>query len=373
MMIHPRKAKWLYNIKSVLGPAVLIAIFGYVMGKNSGLTNGSAITKHASSSSAVGWAFMAGINSAASGLAPEIFSNADLARYARRPSDTTWSQPLGTITSKTLMISMGIASASASLSLYGEAYWNIWDLLNAILDHNWNAGARTAIFLACLIQIIAVFATNLAANCLPVGSDLTGLFPRYFNIVRGQMFCAFLSLVCVPWKMINSAQNFLTFLGSYVCFLGAAIGVMITDYYIIRRGNIHIPSLYNGTSTSPYWYYRGCNVRMFVAWAFGVAIVIHGLSGSYSIGAAQASKEMYSLGFLLSIATSSFFYWLFCRIWTVDVYPEGREDESKSFEILGNTDGHFEDEVEEQVLEGVDRGDAYYRGDKRMETTEKNV
>lgn len=51
----------------------------------------------------------------------------------------------------------------------------------AILDHNFSAGARTAVFLACLIQSLAVVATNLASNEVPVGSDLTGLFPRYFK------------------------------------------------------------------------------------------------------------------------------------------------------------------------------------------------
>lgn len=51
----------------------------------------------------------------------------------------------------------------------------------AILDHNFSAGARTAVFLACLIQSLAVVATNLASNAVPVGSDLTGLFPRYFK------------------------------------------------------------------------------------------------------------------------------------------------------------------------------------------------
>lgn len=180
MLIHPQRAKWLYTVKSLICPPVLIAVFGYVVGKNGGLTGAAKITG-TSSSTSLGWVFMLGINSVCGSIAPEIMSNADLARYARRPSDAAWSQAIGIFTSKTFVIFLGIACSSASKNLWGTAYWNMWDLLGAILDRNWTAGARTAIFLACLVQCLAVMATNLASNCLPVGADLTGLFPRYFK------------------------------------------------------------------------------------------------------------------------------------------------------------------------------------------------
>ena len=179
MLIHPQRAKWLYTVKSLIAPPVLIAVFGYVLGRNGGLTGATKIT--GSSTVPLGWAFMVGINSVCGSISPEIMSNADLARYARRPKDAAWSQALGIFTSKTFVIFMGIACSSASKNIWGTAYWNMWDLLGAILNDNWNAGARTAIFLACLVQALAVTATNLASNCLPVGADLTGLFPRYFK------------------------------------------------------------------------------------------------------------------------------------------------------------------------------------------------
>lgn len=180
MLIHPQRAKWLYTIKSTIAPPVLIAVFGYVLARNGGIGNASSLTKSTATSS-VGWAFMAGINSVSSSISPEIMSNADLARYARKPSDAAWAQAAGIFTSKTFVIFMGIAASSASKTLWGTAYWNMWDLFSAILDENWNAGARTAICLTCLVQALAVTATNLASNSLPVGSDLTGLFPRYFK------------------------------------------------------------------------------------------------------------------------------------------------------------------------------------------------
>lgn len=101
MFIHPEKARWLYSIKSVVAPPVLIAVFAFMVGKNHGLTGAMALTTPVSSS-AQGWGFMAGINSVAGSIVTEIVSNPDLARYARKPSDTVWPQVVGVISSKVL-------------------------------------------------------------------------------------------------------------------------------------------------------------------------------------------------------------------------------------------------------------------------------
>lgn len=132
---------------------------------------------------------MTGINSVSGSIIPEVTSNPDLARYARRSRNTTWPQWIGLVIAKSFCTFLGIASSSAVKTLWGTAYWNIWDLYSAILDHHWHAGARTAVFLACLVQILAVVATNLASNALPVGSDLSGLFPRYFKLADPVSIC----------------------------------------------------------------------------------------------------------------------------------------------------------------------------------------
>lgn len=74
-------------------------------------------------------------------------------------------------------------------------------------------------------MILAIIATNAGSNSLPVGADITGLWPKYINIVRGQVLCALLAPLCVPWKIIASASSFLTFLGSYTVFLMPICGV----------------------------------------------------------------------------------------------------------------------------------------------------
>ncbi|KAH8882073.1 putative allantoin permease [Thozetella sp. PMI_491] len=345
MFLHPSKSRWLYNVKSVICPPVLIATFAFVVGTNGGLGQTTNLGVVATSSSVVGWAFMTGINTVSGTLMTEVSSNPDLARYAKRPGATTWPQWLGLAIAKSLCTFLGIGASSAVKTLWGTAYWNIWDLYLAILDHNWNAGARTAVFLACLVQIFAVIATNLASNALPVGSDLTGLFPRYFNIKRGQILCALLSIATVPWKLVSSASLFITFLGSNVVFLSPLVSIMITDYFFVRRGNVHVPSLYVPNPSSPYWYWRGFNPRTFGAWLIALVSVIHGLGGSFHSNWNEGSKHLYSIGMLVSFSIAGPLYFLFNMIWPVPIYPVGYEHISTTREFMGKTDGFFEDDA----------------------------
>lgn len=117
------------------------------------------------------------------------------------------------------------------------------------------------------------------------------------------------------------------------------------DYFVVRKGNVHIPSLYNGHPSSPYWYEGGFNIRAFVSWACGVAIVIHGLAGSFIPNYNVNSKHLYSLGMLLSFATGAMIYYVLNLIWPVRIYPLDHMDVPQTREYMAATDGFFEDDT----------------------------
>lgn len=209
-------------------------------------------------------------------------------------------------------------------------------------------------------MLLAIVATNAGTNSLPVGADISGLAPRYINIVRGQVLCAALAPLLVPWKIIASASSFLTFLGSYTVFLMPICGIMIIDYWIVRQGNFHIPSLYTKAQGSPYAYKNGWNVRAMVAWICGTASVVHGVAGSLNPGSVgTASENMYKLGFLLSFAMGSVLYYAFSLVWPMPVYPEWAPDKSMEFERMSASEGFFAGESVDTIAEdvwGVDVG-----------------
>lgn len=126
--------------------------------------------------------------------------------------------------------------------------------------------------------------------------------------------------------------------------------VMIVDYWIIRRGNFHIPSLFSDSPDAPYTYYKGWNLRTVAAWVAGVAFTVHGIAGSLEPGSVNAaSQNMYRLGFLLSLLMGSAVYYAACLIWPIPVYPAGKEDGPMAFEAMADSEGFFEGEGPDSI------------------------
>jgi NCS1 family nucleobase:cation symporter-1 len=125
----------------------------------------------------------------------------------------------------------------------------------------------------------------------------------------------------VPWKIIADAASFLTFLGSYTVFLMPICACMIIDYWLIRKGNFHIPSLYVTRPESPYSYQKGWNSCMLAAWVSGVAFTVHSVAGSLNPKVVSAaSKIIHKLGFILSFCMGGLACYVLCVVWPVRYY-----------------------------------------------------
>ncbi|KAF9875176.1 allantoin transport [Colletotrichum karsti] len=337
--IHPSRINIVFRIKSVLAPIGLIATMIWALVRTK--KTPTSTTSEAATGAALGWSFMKALNTIVSNVIPPLVNIADLSRYGSRPSQTI-PMPVGLVISKPLVTFLGMVITAAGYKQFGEAYWNLWDFYSSVLDNYWGPEARTLIFLAAGIQAFATFATNLSSNSIPVGSDLAGLFPRYFTIVRGQILCFLLVWVCVPWKLTYSAASFLTFLGSYLCFICPIVACMIVDYWLIRNGNLHVPSLYSTKPESPYYYFHGFNLRAFGSWAAAVVLVVPGVSGNLHPGSiGTAAVRIYNMGFLLSSITAGLLYYASCKVWPVQIYPPEWNDQPKTREFMRHTEGFF--------------------------------
>ncbi|SPN99079.1 related to uracil permease [Cephalotrichum gorgonifer] len=315
--IHPSKVNMVFRVKSVLAPIGLIATLIWALKSSGGADFKGLSTSEEARGPALAWAFMKAINAIVSNVIPPLVNIADLARYGSRPSQTI-PMPVGLVISKPLVTFLGMVITAAGYKQFGEAYWNLWDFYSSVLDKYWGPGARTLIFLAAAIQAFATFATNLSSNSIPVGSDLAGLFPKYFTIVRGQILCFFLAWACVPWKLTYSAASFLSFLSSYLCFICPIVACMVVDYWLVRKGNLHVPSLYSTNPDSPYYFTKGFNLRAFGSWFAAILIVIPGVANTIAPG---------SIGI--------------AAIWPVKLYPSKYSDRPKTWECMRHTEGFF--------------------------------
>ncbi|KAJ5058740.1 amidase signature domain-containing protein [Bipolaris maydis] len=356
MWVHPTRIHYVFTVKGIIMPVAAFAVFGWCMANGGGLNSMDLAheTSKASSSIPLGWSIMAGINTIFGALSPMLVNQPDLARYCKKPRDAGYLQGVSVFVSAIIVFFLGMASTTSMQSVYGVAYWNIWDLFDAILDHHFGAGARAAIFFASLAFYFGVFATNFGANSIPFGSDMTGLFPKWLTIRRGQILCALLGIAVQPWQLMANASAFLSFLGSYNIFMAPLCAVLIVDYFIVRKGNIHVPSCYDGRKTSLYWFWSGINWCGVVAWILGTTMGIPGLIGQYQPQIiSMAAQNMYRMGWILTFTTAATVYYVTFLFIKPRVFPVGRESTPFEWEWLGNDgrEGFFEGEG--------DRGEIY--------------
>ncbi|KAF5591189.1 uracil permease [Fusarium pseudoanthophilum] len=355
MWVHPRNIHYVFTVKGFTMPIAAFAIFGWCMANGGGLNGMNTASKEAeaaASTTPLGWSIMSGINVIMGGLSPMLVNQPDLARYCQKTRDAGPLQGVSVFVSSVIVFFLGLASTASMQTVYGEAYWNIWDLLDSILDHHWNAGARAGVFFLALAFLLGVFATNFGANSIPFGSDMTGLFPRWLTIRRGQIVCAILGICVVPWKLMANAQAFLSFLGSYNIFMAPLCAVIIVDYFYVRKGNIHVPSCYDGSKHGLYHFWSGVNWVGCFAWIGGTTMGLPGLVGQYQPHLlSEASRYMYMMGWLLTFVTAGVVYTIGVQFVNIRVFPAGRAT-AKTWEWLAKDgrEGFYEDEREGQVI-----------------------
>ena len=126
-----------------------------------------------------------------------IVNDPDFSRFARKPKDALWSQLITIPVGFAITSFIGIIVSSSSSVLYGQMIWNPLDVLKKFLE-NANAAERFAVFIISTGFALAQLGTNIAANSVSAGTDMTALLPRYLTIRRGAYICAAVGLAMCP-------------------------------------------------------------------------------------------------------------------------------------------------------------------------------
>lgn len=213
--------------------------------------------------------------------------------------------------------------------IFGQAIWNPLDLLQSFLNEGTHQN-RAGVFLIALAFALAQLGTNIAANSVSAGTDMTALLPRYLNIRRGGYICALIGLVMCPWKLLSSSNNFTTYLSAYSVFLSSIAGVIMCDYYIVRRGYLKIKDLYSAKKTSAYYYIAGFSWKGYTAYIVGVLINIVGFVGAIGQPVPMGATYIYRLNFFCGLIIAGASYYLLCHFFPVpatsDVWMEVGDD-----------------------------------------------
>jgi nucleobase:cation symporter-1, NCS1 family len=126
---------------------------------------------------------------------------------------------------------------------------------------------------------------------------MTALFPRYLNIRRGGYICAAVGLAMCPWNLLSSSNQFTTYLSAYSVFLSSIAGVIIADYYVVKKGYLEVKELYDGRKSGPYFFTLGFNWRAYAAYIAGILINVVGFAGAIGRKVPAGAMYIFNLNF----------------------------------------------------------------------------
>jgi NCS1 family nucleobase:cation symporter-1 len=193
----------------------------------------------------------------------------DFTRYARSQRDQMVGQALGLPATMTFYSFIGIAVTSATLIIFGQALWDPVAVL-ARLGNPW------AVVLAMLALLMATLNVNVAANVVSPANDFSNLSPRRISFRTGGLMTCFMGIAMQPWKlMANYGSYIFGWLVGYSGFLGPIAGVLICDYFMVRKKILLVEDLYQRNGV--YEYRRGFNWRAIAALAAGAGVAFIGL------------------------------------------------------------------------------------------------
>jgi len=193
----------------------------------------------------------------------------DFTRYAKSQKSQMLGQAIGLPPTMAFFSFIGIAVTSATVVIFGEAIWDPVVLLSKF-------ESPVLIFVSLVSLIIATLTTNIAANVVSPANDFANLFPKKINFVKGGLITAVIGIVMMPWKLLSDFSAYIFgWLIGYSSFLGPIAGILICDYFIIRKQQLKVRDLYirNGI----YEYKNGFNPKGIIALCAGVFVALIGL------------------------------------------------------------------------------------------------
>ena len=193
----------------------------------------------------------------------------DFTRFGRSQRDQIVGQVVALPTTMFVFAAMGVLITSATVIIYGQA---IWDPIQLVARFRTPLVVAVSMFTA----VVATLAVNIAANVVSPANDFANAFPRLIAFKTGGLITGVLGILMQPWKLLADASGYIfTWLLGYSGFLGSIAGVLIADYWLIRRRQLRLEDLY--LLEGQYRYQGGWNWRAVAATLSGCALVFVGL------------------------------------------------------------------------------------------------
>lgn len=251
----------------------------------------------------------------------------DFTRFGRGQREQMLGQVLGLPTTMIAFSMMAVIITSAAETiLKGSDPKTLWDPVVVLaqitsskapagLDAPLLASEGTRIVVAVLSLFgvaVATISTNIAANVISPANDIANLAPRHISFKMGGVITGVVGILIMPWKLLASADTYIfDWLVGYSALLGPIAGIMIADYWILRRKELDVPDLYRTTGR-----YAGTNWVAMVALLAGIAPNVPGFLHSVHVlgGEPGIFTDIYPYAWFTGVVIAATVYVMGMRI-----------------------------------------------------------
>ncbi|MBZ2208729.1 NCS1 family nucleobase:cation symporter-1 [Massilia soli] len=227
----------------------------------------------------------------------------DFTRFAKTQRDQVIGQAVGLPLPMGLLAALAVIVTSATVVLYGKALWDPVDLASRMTG--------IAVLVALIVLLVDTVSVNLAANLVGPAYDFSALSPKQISYRAGGYITAGIALVMMPWKILETTQGYIfTWLIGYSALLGPIAGIMIIDYYFIRKTTLNVGDLYR--HDGEYSYRKGWNIAAIIAFILGVLPNIPGfLNAAFPASFPEVGdifKTIYTYAWFVGVAIAALVY-----------------------------------------------------------------
>jgi NCS1 family nucleobase:cation symporter-1 len=175
----------------------------------------------------------------------------DFTRFGRSQREQVIGQAVALPTTMFVFAAMGVLITSATTIIYGEIIWDPIKLVGRF-------SSPLVIAVAMFTAVVATLAVNIAANVVSPANDFANAFPRLIRFRTGGLITGVLGVVIQPWKLLADPSGYIfNWLLGYSGGLGSIAGVLIADYWLVRRKQLALEDLYLADGTYGAWNWAG--------------------------------------------------------------------------------------------------------------------
>jgi NCS1 family nucleobase:cation symporter-1 len=231
----------------------------------------------------------------------------DFTRFGRSQREQAIGQSVALPTTMTLFAAMGVIITSAAVLIYpGTSLNDLWDPVRLVGRFT----SPVVIAISMFTVVVATLSVNIAANVVSPANDFANAFPKWISFRTGGLITGIVGILMQPWRLLADPKGYIfDWLVTYSGALGSIAGVLIVDYWVLRRKQLILGDLY--TTDGAYEYAAGWNWRAVVATVLGCALALVGRW-------VEPLHILYEFAWFVGFGSAALLYWALMKAFQPD-------------------------------------------------------